>query len=357
MKFFHISNVNLGNPEEFSLPIDRKKEYSEDFRKIIRNCNEEKADLLFITGNLFAHVPSEAELKEADALFAALEGTRVFLLTGENDAPEKPEEALSYKWSSNVTVFAGDCIQRVYLSALNLEITGAGYAKSTWGKVRPETLSRGKKGAIQILLLPFIESASDNTVLSNVNYPFDYVGLGQTHYFKSGEGKTIYAPGSFEPEDFSGQLKHGCFAGTINVREKNHTTLDLRFLKTAGREYLTLQVNGEKDIDYSEVESRVREIISQQGEKNIYRIILKGEASPSLYFMKNDLYRAGNVLEVLDETSEDDMLRSLSESHAGDAVGRFLTKLQPDVDEEIRKKAIRYGIDALLFGQEERNDG
>jgi hypothetical protein len=35
-------------------------------------------------------------------------------------------------------------------------------------------------------------------------------------------------------------------------------------------------------------------------------------------------------------------------SHHDDALGRFLAEMAPDDDQEIRKKALSYGVDALL---------
>ena len=55
-----------------------------------------------------------------------------------------------------------------------------------------------------------------------------------------------------------------------------------------------------------------------------------------------------SVTEVTDETSRDEAISELMRSHHDDALGRFLAELAPDDDQEIRKKALSYGVDALL---------
>ena len=358
MKFIHLANVFLGTGplENSRFTIDRTTEYYADFLKVLDVCKEEKIDALFITGNLFDHVPAEEELQDLDDRFMELPDTRVFLLTGEKDAPESAETAKKYSWRSNTTVFAGDCIERVYVSKLNTEITGIGYSEKTWERVKTESLTRGRKGTVQVLLLPFMGSGRTAELPEyEGGLPFDYIGIGQERFFKGRGREKIYSPGLFEPEGFSQQLTHGYFTGELNPELRGTPGLSIRFEQGAKREYMTLKVNAAEEISYVEAEQRIRSAIDKYGKDNIYRILLTGKASASLCLMRDKLYELGLVAEIQDEMDREDAMEHMKGSATGDALSRFLGAPIDEEDAKIRKKALEYGVNALFAVQDERN--
>lgn len=355
MKFIHLSDVGLDlRREEADVEtLKRNKEFEEDFLNVLRVCRDEDVDVLFITGGLFSHVPTEQELNTVDEYFENLNTTRIFLLTGRNDAPEVPAIAAAHTWRSGTTVFAGDTIQRIFLSRLNMEVTGVGYNARTWEKVKPETLSRGKKGAVQVLVLPFIgsgEAAEEAATFPKL--PFDYIGIGQGAQMKGTEEKPIYAPGYFEPMTFTNQLEHGFYIGTIEHKGRNKNELHVEFRKAAKREYVSLMINCTEEFTYEEAAEKIRSAIAENGRDNIYRVVLKGQPSLSLYFMKDRLQEIEGVTELIDDTNITKLLDELKENHVDEAVSRFVEDLPEDMDADVRKKALDYGVKALL----ERDD-
>lgn len=359
MKFIHLSDVGLDlRGEEADVKsLTRSKEILEDFLNVLRVCRDEDVDVLFITGGLFSHVPTEQELNTVDEYFETLNTTRIFLLTGPVDAPPVPAIAAAHSWRSGTTVFAGDTIQRIFLSRLNMEVTGVGYNARTWDKVKPETLSRGKKGTLQVLLLPFAgsgETAEDAAAFPRL--PFDYIGIGQQAQMLGSEEKPIYAPGRFEPVAFTSQLQHGYYIGTIEHKGRNKNELHVEFRKGAKREFIPLKISCTEELTYEEVVEKVQSAITENGADNVYRVTLTGQPSLSVYFMKDRLKETEGVSEFIDETNPSKVLEDLQKNHVDVAVNRFMEDLPADMDPVLRKKALDYGVQALIESNEQEED-
>ena len=356
MKFIQVSHVNLGlsAPKDWDVPFDLKEERSEDFYNILKTCREQSVDVLFITGNLFAAPPTRAELEALDERFLELEDTRVFWLTGTKDAPYDPLVASAFQWKSRTTVFSGDSVQRIYVARLNAEITGVGYSPVTWHKVNLESLTRGKKGAMQVLVLPFIgeNEASEFAGNDKPSLPFDYIGFGQDRMVKGDSLPHAFSAGALSPRDFDGQPRHGYFEGILDIDEEKQVSLRMKFIQSVKHDLITLRVKATEDMAYDAVEEEVRRLISENGPENIYEIVLTGETSPSLFFMKEKLSELGYVVRITDETNRENLTKKLDQSDAGEAIKRFAEALPEDEDSELRKKAMIYGFNAILYHED-----
>ncbi len=357
MKFIHVSNVNLGM-EPFQsehLTVDRNADMWNDFLRVVDLCGSEDVDVLFITGTLFVRKPSLEELARLDERFLRLADTRVFFAPGV--FPDGGDNSVysEYPWKSNIHVFTGESIQRIHVARLKMEVTGVGYLPRSWHKVKPFSLSRGRKGAVQVLLLPFFGDPSENASRSPEelkSLPFDYIGVGQNAEYLSDNGNRVFAPGSFASAGFEDSARHGYIFGTLEDDGHKRAALRNQFVSMETREYLEIRVNAHEEIRYQEVEEQVRNAIETYGTNHIYRILISGASSPSLYIMKNNLYHLGNIFEVRDETDTDAVRKILMKGSEETAVTRFVDQVLSEEDSAVKQKAIQYGIDALL--QEEQ---
>ncbi|MBR6405542.1 MAG: hypothetical protein IKS18_05020 [Lachnospiraceae bacterium] len=351
MKFIHLSNVNLGAEpmESPHLTADRAGDAWNDFLQVLSVCREEEVDALFITGTLFVRTPEERELRDLDDHFYRLADTRVFFAPGALPGGGDNSIYSDFPWRSNTHVFTGDSIQRIHVARLSMEVTGVGYLEKSWHKVKPYGLTRGRKGAIQILLMPFAGNSPDTGSPDDLkSLPFDYMGFGQTRSFLSENGNRIYAPGSFQSTGFEDSDRHGFIMGKLDDEGRKRAGIRCEFVPVENREYLEIRVNANEEISYQEVEEQVRNAISNFGDQNIYRILITGAASSSLYIMKNNLYRLGNVFEIIDETDAEAARRLLQRGSEETAVTRFVDQVLSEEDSEVKQKAIQYGMDALL---------
>ena len=348
MRFIHLSGLRLGEGTfDDRFKIDYRTEREQAFRSVLDAAREGGIEAVFLTGDVTDHAPDWEELEEMDRLFLTLPKTRFFWVTGEKDRVLPGDALGNYEWKSNTQVFLGDCIQRIFVARYDLEVTGIGWNVETWSKFRLDKLTAGRKGKTQILLLPFLKD-DQKALLQQMKLPFDYVGVGGQDVRLGEVQRNLFSPGSFSPKGFDGVTQHGCFLGEITKEGKNPTSVTVRFAQGTQREFISLKVNADGKISYDEVAEEAARIMDQYGRQYIYRITITGKASPALYFESEKLSSLGNVVEVKDETSRDEAISKLMRSHHDDALGRFLAEMAPDDDQEIRKKALSYGVDALL---------
>ncbi len=351
MKFIHLSNIDLGAEPMHSehLFVDRAADAWNDFLRVLELCRTEEVDALFITGRLFLKTPGEEELQALDERFLHLPDTRVFFAPGIFPGGGDNTVYSEYPWKSNTHVFTGDSIQRIHVARLSMEVTGVGYSARSWHKVKPDHLTRGRKGAIQVLLLPF---AGDSPEIPSADtlkaLPFDYMGIGQNRSFISENGNRVYAPGTFEPSGFEDADRHGYIMGELDNDERKRAGIRCQFVSAENREYLEIRVNAHEDIRYQEVEEQIRNAIDTYGRDHVYRILISGASSPSLFIMKDNLYRLGKVFAVIDETDTDAVRALLQKGSEETAVTRFVDQILSEDDSAVKQKAIQYGIDALL---------
>ena len=351
MKFIHISNVGLGAQPISSphLTVDRAQDAWNDFLQVLTACREEEVDALFITGTLFSTAPDESALRDLDERFLRLSDTRVFFAPGV--FPDGSDNGVydRYPWKSNTHVFTGDSIQRIHVARHSMEVTGVGYLAKSWHKVKPFGLTRGRKGMIQVLLMPFAGDSADASLQEELkSLPFDYMGFGQKQSFLSENGNRVYAPGTFQSSGFEDADRHGYILGTLQDEGKKRASFRCQFVPVENHEFMEIRVNAHEEIRYQDVEEQVRTAIRTYGEQHVYRILISGASSPSLYIMKDNLYRLGKVFDIIDETDTDRVRQLLQKGSEETTVTRFVDQVLSEHDSTIKQKAIQYGIDALL---------
>ena len=349
MKFIHVSQVNLFAPDlENRRGIRTSEDRFNDFRKLLETCNREAVDLLFITGNLFYGAPDEKMLSYVDEAFGVLDRTRVFYVLGPNEGAEA-ERIANYPFRRPVKVFTGNSIERVYLPKLSVEIQGVGYSERTWNRTEIRELSPGKKGSVQVFLLP--------KDLPDVRqWPFHYVGAGGNEIIEGSSERRLYAPGSFEPETFEPFTKHGFFVGEFGALGRNVIGPSVRFQEGAAREYVLLDLSVSPEESLKDVVETVKKAIVTDGTQHLYKVRIRGVASISLSEGMDELFSIPEITGVENETKLEDTFSAIADSGCDDAVGRFLRDMLEREPSEGRDLAIRYGLQALTNATEEEHD-
>ena len=349
MKFIHAANLKLNRvPVPDAPEADAVSVREEDFLKLLQAVQNLAADALFLTGNLFDHVPTAKELSALDRLFLPL-SARVFILPGELDADEDTEAVRSHIWKSHTKVFAGDAIDRVYVARWETEITCVGYTKKNYSLVSSGRIMPGARDSMKILLLPFIGESRDALLTAEMpgRLPYDYAGVGQTLAVAGSAAYPLYGPGDFEPEDFSGQQLHGFILGELARGADGAARLSVRMIRNAKREYRILKLPVRWDSDFQEVCVSLSDRISESGPENIYRVILDGAVPPALFYRKEELKRFGHITQILDGATEEGLFQAVRTHGAPDLPGRLIRLYQKE-NSGISEKAFRYALEALL---------
>ena len=129
MKFIHIADVHLGaKPDAGSAySAKREKEIWNSLARVTEICNEEKAEVLLIAGDLFHRQPLLRELKEVNSLFERMADTQVVLTAGNHDYLKRDSYYRTFEWAQNVHMILSEELSCVELPELSLAVYGMSY--------------------------------------------------------------------------------------------------------------------------------------------------------------------------------------------------------------------------------------
>ena len=98
MRFVHLADVHLGR----KVDIDRSwgenasQELYDTFSSLVDYVEVNPVDFIFITGDLFDHVPTKDELRGVDMEVSRVKGVNIIYVIGVSDYLDKDWELLKY---------------------------------------------------------------------------------------------------------------------------------------------------------------------------------------------------------------------------------------------------------------------
>lgn len=350
MKFLHLADVHIGaTPDREKYWSDtRTEEIYDSFKKIIRVCEEQQVDLLLIAGDLFNAPPTMQQLREVDYQLRQMHGTKTVIIGGNHDYIEAGSPWEKYPFQSDTFVMPRDRASKVYIEEINVCVTGYSYGKPEYKERILERLRPGKEGAYNILLghggdanhMPFSKEK-----LASLG--FDYVALGHIHKPAHLVKNKMAFSGSLEPLDHTETGRRGYIMGELSGAG---TTL-IQWVPCNKRSYVNMSLELTPDLVNSEIVDNVEEEINRIGKDNIYKINLNGCIDSNLQINLSALTRRYNIYEINDNTHLDYDVNELLMVNENNLLGRFIKTLSDDEsleNQEIRAKAMKYGIEALL---------
>ena len=350
MKFIHIADVHLGvRPDRGKQWSNRRaEEIQESFDSILNICQEQRVDMLLIAGDLFDAPPSMQQLKELDYKLKRLDVTKTVIIAGNHDYIEENSPWETYEFVSDTVVFPRDKAARIFFEDINVCVTGYSYGQREYRERLLERMRPGKEEAYNILLghggdkqhMPFSKEK-----LGRLG--FDYVALGHIHKPAHILKNRMAFSGSLEPISYTDTGRRGYILGEVDEEKNTRIT----FIPTNKRSYVNMALELEKGYTNGEIVSVVEDNIKSIGADNIYRIMLKGNVDDDLEINLSSLIRRYNINEVINKTQRDYDIDELLEMNENNLLGRFIKALSDEdseEDDEIRAKAMRYGIEALL---------
>lgn len=356
MKFIHIADVHWGMTPDSDKPWskERTQAIKDTLAAVVQKAKELDADCLLIAGDLFHRQPMAKDLKEVNYLFSTIPAIQVVLIAGNHDRIRKNSAVLSFTWCPNVTFLLEETLTSVYFEELNTEVYGFSYYTSEIRENRLDNLTFPDNGRIKILLahggdpnhLPFDKQA---LAYGNVSY----IALGHIHKPEVLiENKMAY-PGSPEPLDKTETGRHGMYLGEINYATKKVTSLT--FIPMAQCQYIPLIVNVTTATTNAELADRITKEIEKRGKEHIYRFRIRGMRDPEISFDLELLSSGWKIAEMIDESEPQYDFSTLFAEHPGDMIGFYIQALQRQDMSPVEKKALYYGINALLQTTDERS--
>lgn len=356
MKFIHTADIHWGMVPDSDRPWGRKREQAIrlTFQSIIEDARENCVDLLLISGDLFHRQPLAHDLKEVNYLFSTIPNTRVVIIAGNHDRIRRSSALLSFTWCSNVTFLMDENLSSVCFEDLNTEIYGFSYHTPEILEDITAQFSIPNSRRNKILLLhggdarhlPFDKSAL-------AAMPFSYIALGHIH--KPAvliENRMAYC-GSPEPLDMTETGPHGYFMGEIDDLTGRVTSLQFKPISQA--QYISLVVSVTPTTTNLELAQLITDEIRKRGASNIYRFRIRGMRDPDIAFDLNFLSGQWNIVEIIDETEPQYDFHALFAEHPSDMIGFYIHALMKENMSPVEKKALYYGIHALLMTKDERS--
>ena len=356
MKFIHTGDIHWGMFPDSDKPWsrDRAQAIKESFEEIIRLAREKDVDFLLIAGDLFHRQPLARDLKEVNYLFSTIPSVRVVLIAGNHDRIQANSALMSFTWCSNVTFLMNRELESVIFKDCNTEIYGFSYYSAEISEPVLDELEIADNGRIQILLAHGGDNSHvpmNKNVLSS--YPFSYIALGHIHKPQVLLEKRAAFCGSPEPLDKTETGPHGVFFGEIDSASRQVTTL--KFLPICRSQYISLAVSVTPKTTNGELAARISHEIQSRGLQHIYRFIIRGMRDPDIVFDLDVLESRFRIVDFLDQSEPQYDFHRLFAEHPSDMIGFFIRALKKDEMSEVEKKALYYGINALLRTTDERS--
>ncbi len=349
MKFIHIADVHLGAIPDANQPwgTKRGKEIWNSLYHIIEVCNEEKAELLLIAGDLFHRQPLLRELKELNYYFTKLTMTRVVIIAGNHDYIGTRSFYSGFEWDKKVHMFLKDTLEILDLPELNTQIYGLSYLQQDITEPLYDTIKIEKNNRIHILLA---HGGDERNIPINrkslEGAGFDYVALGHIHKPELISSRMAYA-GSLEPMDKTETGERGYILGQIH--KTGEATTRIVFVPASIRQYRRLTVEVNQEMTNGKLLDHIREIITTQGTQHIYQFIIQGFRDEQIHFDREAIKSLGNILEVTDRSVPDYNFDALCHENEDNMIGMFIRQIREKANQdEVVEKALYYGIEALL---------
>lgn len=356
MKFIHTADIHWGMVPDSDRSWGRKREQAIrlTFQSIIEDARENHVDLLLISGDLFHRQPLVRDLKEVNYLFSTIPQTRVVVIAGNHDRIRKSSALLSFTWSPNVTFLMDETLSSVYFSDLNTEVYGFSYHTTEITDDLTCQFSIPDNHRIKLLMLHGGDSKHlpfDKNALASM--PFSYFALGHIH--KPSvliENRMAYC-GSPEPLDMTETGTHGYFMGEIDDVSGKVTSLE--FKPACQAQYISLMINVTPSTTNLELSQLITDEIRKRGASNIYRFRIRGMRDPDIDFDMDFISGQWNIIEVIDESEPQYDFHALFAEHPSDMIGFYIHSLMKEDMSPVEKKALHYGIHALLMTKDERS--
>jgi len=356
MKFIHTADVHWGMTPDSDKPWSRERTQAikDTFTQIVTKARDLEVDFLFISGDLFHRQPLLRDLKELNYLFTTIPSVHVVIIAGNHDRIRNNSSLISFSWCPNVTYFMNEEMESVYFDDCNVEVHGFSYRTPEIRENRIDHLNVAFDGRIHILMahggdashLPF-----DKTAVSSSG--FSYIALGHIHKPEVLVDLKMAYPGSPEPLDKTETGVHGAYYGEINpVTQKMET---LKFLPLCRSQYIPLAVNITPHTTNVELETKISQEIERRGRHHIYRFRIRGMRDPEMEFDLENLTSKFRICEIIDESEPQYDFSALFAEHPSDMIGFYIRALQKPDMSPVEKKALYYGIHALLRTTDERS--
>ena len=325
--------------------------------EVVRLANNEKADLLICTGDLFdSQTPYADTLDAAAAAFSRAE-MPVFVAPGNHDWYDSKSPYASARWSANVHIFKGQ-LETVALESPGCRVTGFGYTERNPAGRFLEGYRETQDDLINILAAHGeLKQSRDGqyAVATHADVTaagFDYAAFGHIHDYSAVKlGHTLaVVNGGLCARGFDEYGEKGAVVARV---EKRYA--EARLVPLGGERCHSAEILCTAEDTVEAVARKITENCPYPSDRVFLRVTLSGQAAPRLRDVEAALSAFLSV-RIEDKTKKAEPLfaRAGEDSLAGLFIGNMKKKIEAAGAEEkaLLETALYYGL-AALDGREQ----
>ena len=177
---------------------------------------------------------------------------------------------------------------------------------------------------------------------------FDDAAFGHIHKVAQLiPGKVVMA-GSLEPTDCNDFGPHGFWMGELTERGTS-----VFFYPIKKCEYIQQEINVTPELSAYAVSELVRQELQSRKPYQISHVILRGYRDAETELPLDEIAEMERVVRVVDETEPDYQFDLLKQKYDGTLLQKYIEVMEQCPNLELRKKALYYGVQAMLDTAEE----
>ncbi|MBR3832782.1 MAG: metallophosphoesterase [Lachnospiraceae bacterium] len=375
MKFAHISDLHLGRKLDQGSPWEKKTAnvLFDAFVNLIDIAEADKLDFLFITGDLFDHIPTVDEISKVDMQLMRLTNTYIIYVTGEADYLSKNSPLWTYKFRSNTFLMNGEefnnCVPEsrmpvrnsyaegiadsLYFEKYNLDIYGICQYSEINKRNDLDYVYAHNTNRKNILLAHGGDKNVSPFALDDLSTKkFDYIGMGHSHNFRCKKEYNFYYPGALEPLGPEDVGEHGYIKGYMD-----NSINSVKFVPTSQRRYKTLEVEADDTMTNTALNSYLMSLCSKD-KHCIYTIIIKRSKSCYLDFDISLVKEKYKILSVEGESADGADFKKLEKLNANNLLGKNLKRIRESKSPNANAAfaAYAHAMSKALWGDDEDLD-
>lgn len=351
LKFIHIADVHLGAAPDaqMSWGEKRKQDIRNTFYRLLKQAGQQKIPLVLIAGDLFHGQPLKRELKELNERFADLSQTQIVFIAGNHDYVHPKSYYRGFPWADNVHFLWKNEMQEIYLPQLQTTVYGSSYwhqqeSGDVYGNCRPSN-----RPGYHILLLhggdaqhrPF---SPDKLAKAG----FDYIACGHIHRAGHIVENRVVMAGALEPVDQNDLGPHGYWLTELEGKSGR-----AYFYPIKNCQYVKTEVEVTQEMGMYQIEELVRRRLAEREDYEISHLCLTGYREPDVQIDTERFSEMERIVSIMDHTKPAYDFEKLKRRYSGGLIEKFIRCMEGHPDQELARKALYYGMDAIYMSGDE----
>lgn len=346
MKILHMADVHLGMEPDKGKPWGegRGRQLWAAFAQAVEAAEREAVDLVLIAGDLFHRQPLKRELAEVNGILSQLTRAKVVIMAGNHDYLTKNSFYRSFSWNENIYFFKSEQQEALYLPELSATVYGFSYEHREIREDRYSGVVKQPRGRYHILLGHGGDESHVPLKIPRLEaLDFDYVALGHIHKPGQLRENRIVMAGNLQPLEYADIGPRGYWIAALGKGGAQ-----VSFHPIRGCEYIKVELELDADATNFGLLTRAREAISRLLPHQLAVLSLQGLHSPGLEPDVEALGELPGVAAVENLCKPNYDFQKLKQEYGNQIIGRYIRQLEAMPQDEITRRALYLGVDALL---------